>query len=207
MIRVMVIAALAFATLAQDPVQTLPDAYKLQFENALVKVVRVRYEAGAKLPEHMHPAGATIYVYLNDSEGVIFRHVGTMSHVNRRPAVKTGSIRVSTGVEEHHEAENTSDVASNFLRILLKTSTAGGRGGGRLSPEQAQFENGQMRITRLHLEPGQSAEVGGKDPALLIEVPSGEERWVDADQPETITNANGGARDFVRVDLLTRLKT
>jgi len=58
---------------AQDPLTTLPDAYKAQLENDWVKVVRVHYAAGAKLPDHTHPAGTTAYVYLNDSEGVVFR--------------------------------------------------------------------------------------------------------------------------------------
>ena len=61
--------AVAFA---QDPTKTLPEAYKVEFENDYVKVVRVHYDAGAKLPEHTHPAGTTAYVYLNDSEGVVF---------------------------------------------------------------------------------------------------------------------------------------
>ena len=57
---------------AQDPTKSLPDAYKVEFENDYVKVVRVHYDAGAKLPEHTHPGGTTAYVYLNDSEGVVF---------------------------------------------------------------------------------------------------------------------------------------
>jgi hypothetical protein len=32
----------------------VPDAYQLQFENDIVRVVRIRYAAGAKLPDHMH---------------------------------------------------------------------------------------------------------------------------------------------------------
>ena len=34
---------------AQDPTKSLPDAYKVEFENDYVKVVRVHYDAGAKL--------------------------------------------------------------------------------------------------------------------------------------------------------------
>ena len=32
---------------AQDPLTTIPEAYKVQFENDWVRVVRVHYEAGA----------------------------------------------------------------------------------------------------------------------------------------------------------------
>jgi hypothetical protein len=93
---------------AQDPVTTLSDSYRVQFENAQVRVVRVHYPAGAKLPDHTHPTRAPLYVYLNDSDGIVFHHSGGMSHVVNRPAVKAGSMRLSTGSEEHHTAENTS---------------------------------------------------------------------------------------------------
>lgn len=38
------------AASAQDAVKSLPQAYKVQFENPFVRVVRVHYDAGAKLP-------------------------------------------------------------------------------------------------------------------------------------------------------------
>lgn len=106
---------------AQDPTITLPDAYRVQFENAQVRVVRVHYPAGARLPDHTHPAGTTLYVYLNDVDGIIFRHSGAMNHVVNRPLVKTGGMRISTGPEEHHTAENTSAHPADSLRIQLKT--------------------------------------------------------------------------------------
>src|SRR6186713_2458748 len=110
--------------MAQDPIATIPEAYKVQFENDWVKVVRVHYAAGAKLPEHTHPAGTTAYVYLNDSEGVIFRHSGNSNRSVTRPAVKAGSIRLAGGGEEHHNAENPGATPSDFLRIQIKTMTS-----------------------------------------------------------------------------------
>ena len=76
---------------AQDPTKTLPESYKVQFDNDYVRVVRVHYDAGAKLPEHTHPPGTTVYVYLNDSEGVVFRHSGNSTRAVTRPAVKAGA--------------------------------------------------------------------------------------------------------------------
>src|SRR5687767_2115382 len=110
---------------AQDPTQTLPDAYQVQFENEYVRVVRVRYDAGAKLPEHTHPAGTTVYVYLNDSEGVVFRHSGRSNRAVTRPAVKAGGVRVASGPEEHHTAENPASTPSHFLRVWFKTDNGG----------------------------------------------------------------------------------
>ncbi len=113
MLRFGVVGVMALGVL-QDPTTSLPDAYKVQFENDYVRVVRVHYDAGAKLPEHTHPGGTTVYVYLNDSEGVVFSHVGGSNRAVTRPAVKAGAIRIASGPEEHHTAENTSSTAERF---------------------------------------------------------------------------------------------
>ena len=59
--RIAALTALMSLTLvaAQDPTASLPDAYKVELENTHVKVVRVHYDPGAKLPEHTHAAGTT----------------------------------------------------------------------------------------------------------------------------------------------------
>ena len=43
--------AIAGSAAAQDPTQALPDSYKVELDNPYVTVVRVHYDAGAKLPE------------------------------------------------------------------------------------------------------------------------------------------------------------
>src|SRR5687767_14712910 len=90
---------------ALDPIKTLPDNYKVQFENDYVKVVRVHLPSGAKLPDHTHPAGTTLYVYLSESEGVSFQHSGNITRKVTRPAVKAGHVRIAAGPEEHHTVE------------------------------------------------------------------------------------------------------
>src|SRR5688500_487229 len=119
-------------TSAQDPTKTLPDAYKVEFENDYVRVIRVHYDAGAKLPDHTHPAGTTVYVYLNDSEGVVFRHSGRSTRAVTRPAVKTGAVRIASGPDETHTAENPASTPSDFLRIVVKTAATGPRSVRRL---------------------------------------------------------------------------
>ena len=52
MLRFGVMAVMALGVL-QDPTTSLPHAYKVQFENDYVRVVRVHYDAGAR-PEHTH---------------------------------------------------------------------------------------------------------------------------------------------------------
>ena len=179
---------------AQDPLVTLPEAYKLQFENDAVKVVRVEYAAGAKLPDHTHPAGTTVYVYLNDSDGVIFAHSGNINRSVTRPPVKAGAVRVSSGPEEHHTAENPSKEPSRFLRIWFKGDTSGARNArARLSPTDNEFSNKQMRITRL--KAGDS--IDAKDaPALVVTLPSGESEWVARGERTTVTGPS------LRIDIL-----
>jgi len=41
--------------LAQDPVKVDPAHYKLVFENASVRVLKIDYAPGAKSPMHQHP--------------------------------------------------------------------------------------------------------------------------------------------------------
>src|SRR5690349_25049060 len=88
-------AVLFVAGVLQDPTKSLPDSYSVELDNNHVTVIRVHYDAGAKLPEHTHPAGTTAYVYLNDSEGVVFSHVGGSNRAVTRPAVKAGAIRIA----------------------------------------------------------------------------------------------------------------
>jgi hypothetical protein len=198
--RLMAATAVFFAAVAgmaaQDPLVTLPEAYRLQFENDAVKVVRVEYAAGAKLPDHTHPAGTTVYVYLNDAEGVVFAHSGNINRSVTRPPVKAGAVRVSSGPEEHHTAENRSTEPSRFLRIWFKGDASGARNvRARLSPTDNEFSNKQLRITRL--KGGET--VDAKDaPALIVRVPSGDAEWLDRGQRATIDGSG------LRIDILAR---
>ena len=181
---------------AQDPLVTLPEAYRLQFENDVVKVVRVEYAGGAKLPDHTHPAGTTVYVYLNDSEGVVFGHSGNTNRSVTRPPVKAGAVRVSSGPEEHHTAENRSTEASRFLRIWFKGDTSGARNvRARLSPTDNEVSNKQLRITRL--KGGETVDATDA-PALIVKVPSGDTEWVARGQRATFDGSG------LRVDVLSR---
>jgi hypothetical protein len=165
--------------LAQDPTTTLPDSYHVELDNNYVKVVRVHYDAGAKLPEHTHPAGTTAYVYLNDSDGVVFAHVGGSNRAVTRPAVKAGAIRIAAGPEEHHSAENTSPAPTDFLRIMFKTDNAGVTNlRQRIPPTEVDFANKQMRITRLLVRPKQNLLIEARNtPVLRIAMRQGIKQW------------------------------
>jgi hypothetical protein len=172
----------AVAASSQDPLTTLPKTYKLQFENDWVKIVRVHYGPHEKIPAHDHSRLPVAYVYLNNAGPVIFKHVGGDNPALTRPATTTGSYRLSptTFIDETHEVENTADVPSEFLRVEFKTYTVDrdsmiGRHNRGEYPsgknhQKVEFENGQMRITRLICAPRQSldVEIISPNPALFI---------------------------------------
>jgi hypothetical protein len=201
---------------AQDPTQSLPDAYQVQFENDYVKVVRVHYEPGAKLAEHTHPGGTTAYVYLNDSEGVVFTHNGNSSRAVTRPPVKTGAIRIAAGPEEHHTAENGSATASDFLRIWFKTDNARVNNlRQRLALTDVDFANKQMHITRLRVKPGQNLLIESTNtPALRIAIREGVKqwttppadfvRWLDKGTTEEFAVTGDFPVDIIKIEFLTK---
>jgi hypothetical protein len=170
----------AGAASAQDPLKIAPQAYKLEFENEWVKVVRVHYGPREKIPAHDHTERAAAYVYLNDGGPVIFRHIGLAYGAVTRPATKAGGFRLYKTIKEVHEVENTSDLPSDFLRVEFKTrmvdeKTLRGRFHRESWPagenyQKAQFEDEQIRVTRLVCAPGKRLDVpaGISGPALLI---------------------------------------
>lgn len=229
------IALFAFATIAtivtvaaraQDAVQTLPDSYKLEFENEWVKIVRVHYEVRAKLPPHTHTHWATAYVYLNDSGPVVFSHIGLDYGAVTRPPTKAGSFRLFRGLEEIHAVENLSPLPSDFLRVEFKTDPVAPRtlrgkffrelptAGENL--ERVQFENAQVRITRLVVAPTRAIEVAAPEaePSLLVSLTAakfdgltlraGQGHWLAAGQRQRLANADAAPAEMLRFALKTR---
>jgi hypothetical protein len=222
----------------QDALTTLPDSYRLQFENAWVKIVRVLYAPHAKLPAHTHTERATAYVYLNDAGPVIFKHVGAEYGAVTRPATKAGSFRLYRGLEELHEVENTTAAPSHFLRVEFKTDpkeprTLRGRyfrdapaaTGENLT--KVQFENVQVRITRILVAPGKSLTVATNEsepsvfialtPATFEVMPTGgsgsghaltftlgQEHWVGRTSDSQVKNQGTDAAELLRFDFKTK---
>lgn len=210
MSRLVVAAGLACGLVlpisAQDPTITLPESYKVQLDNDYVRVVRVHYDAGAKLPEHTHPPGTTVYVYLNDSEGVTFSHSGNINRTVTRPPVKAGGVRIAAGPEEHHTAENPASTPSDFLRVWFKTDNGGERNlRRRLSRTEDTFENKQMRISRVIVAPDKviTIETPVGQPALWIAVRFGQTLWFDGGK-STQLEVNHAPTEFIRIDFLTK---
>lgn len=198
------IPALLGAVSAQDATKALPDAYKLELDNDVVRVVRIRYAPGVKLPLHTHTGGTIYYIYLNDSDGIRFVHEDGRTVV--RPPVKMGSLRLSTGGEEKHTGENNSNAAADWLRIELKTIPRATRQriqrpalDNSKSAIVVDHKSDGLLIERVWVTPGQSLNVpASATPALWVSIPSGTTRWADAGKAETISNTGSAPMEFVR---------
>jgi hypothetical protein len=193
---------------AVDPVKALPDNYRLEFENDYAKVVRVHYPIGAKLPEHIHPAGMTAYVYLNDNEGVIFNHFSGGDRPLTRPPVKAGGVRFQTSAQEHHTLENPSSTPSDFIRIWYKTEQADLAKQPvirrRIALSESEYGNKATRITRPVFESGKPLVAPASDhPSLVVAWPSGRHQWFEAQAPVSMPAADG-TQGFVRIEFLTQ---
>jgi len=110
----------------QDPMTSFPKNYSVVFENAQIQVIHVHYGAHEKIGVHDHSRSPTVYVYLSDSGPVRFSHEGESDYVLQRPPLKKGAYRVSPGRIERHAVENLGDLASDFLRVELKSIPVGG---------------------------------------------------------------------------------
>ena len=222
------------SALAQDPLKVLPQAYKLQFENDWVKVTRVHYAPNEKLPAHQHTQSASAYVYLNDSGPVVFKHIGLAYGAVTRPATKEGTFRLYQGLQEIHEVENLSDLPSDFLRVEFKTEpvnekTLRGRFHREVYPggenfQKVQFDNEQIRITRLVCAPGKTLVLSTSptEPALVVALtPSsfnvneskkvaalrlemGQSKWITVGQQQQFDNTGGTPAELLRFDFKTK---
>jgi hypothetical protein len=223
---------------AQDPLKVAPQAYKLLFENDWVKVVRVSYAPHEKIIAHEHTPTASAYVYLNDGGPVVFNHVDKDYGAVTRPATKAGSFRVYKGIQELHEVENKSDLPSEFLRVEFKTDPVDEKSlRGKFFREEypagenfqkVQFENQQIRITRLVCAKGKKldASTNSSEPSLFItlspanfkvskskggakkiKLSLGQSKWVAMSQQETLENIGDAPAEMLRFDFKTRLLT
>jgi hypothetical protein len=221
--------------MAQDPLKVAPQAYKLQFENEWVKVVSVRYGPHEKVVAHEHTPLASAYVYLNDGGPVIFNHLDKSYGAVTRPETKAGSFRIYHGIQEIHTVENLADVPSEFLRVEFKTEPKNENSlRGKFYREdypagenfrKVQFENEQIRITRLVCAAGKTldASASASEPALFVvlspaklksirvrgkaatlNLALGETLWVAANQQEQLTNTGNAPAEMLRFDFKTR---
>jgi len=179
------------------------------------------------------PRWTTAYVYLNDAPAVIFKHTGSERGSVTRPPTKAGAFRLYKAVKEVHEVENSGDTPSDFLRVEFKTKPAGestlrGRyyreDSGSENYQKVQFENEQIRITRIICAPSQTLKLASdsSQPSLFValtpgtvsvgglngsasqlDVKPGQTKWFGNEQPQSLTHLVATSAEFLRFDFKT----
>ena len=122
-LAVLAIQLLVCATSAQDASQDATVAaaknYKIEFENELVRVVRVTYAPHEKSPMHSHQGNAAVIVTLKGG--------GRMHSINEDGSPtegrveQAGAVRFVAGRPPYkHSSENVTDSAIEVIRVELK---------------------------------------------------------------------------------------
>lgn len=222
------VVAMGLVVAADERGTDLANAYRVEFENAWVRVTRVVYEPRQKLPAHTHTPLASAYIYLNDGPAVRYSHVGDHNIVATRPPTRAGAFRVFRGIDEIHEAENLGDTPSHFLRVEFKTAMQDeARFTARIAPPAAttttdagvEFDHPLTRITRLRIAAGAALEVDSALPSLLVAfepaaivwdgtsapatLETGQTRWVAAGAGRALRNAGHTAAHLLRLEFKT----
>jgi len=217
--RIVSVALFVVSGMVLAEAQGLPSNYRVQFENAWVRITEVRYAPLEKVAPHSHTPYPSAYVYLNDGPPVIFKHVGGKGMAATRAATKAGAFRVYKGLEEIHEVENTGNTPSEFLRVELKTAplepaTFWGKFERPATPSAdavVHFNHPQVRVSRVWIAPDQSIELAAAgEPVLVIGLAkgaglnAGESKWIESSTRVRFTNASAAPIDLLRFDFKTR---
>lgn len=112
LIAALFVLGLSSAAMSQDPVQVDPKHYKVEFENAQVRVLRVKYGPHEKSVMHKHPN--LVAIFMTDGN-VRFTFPNGPS---QDAAVKAGETMWNPGVV--HLPENTGDQPFEVILVELK---------------------------------------------------------------------------------------
>ena len=115
-VPVLLLVALVAPAVAQDPVKVDSKHYKVEFENAQVRVIRVTYGPHEKSVMHSHPAN--VAVFLTDGQGKFTFPDGKTQDI----PIKAGSVKWDGGVT--HLPENTGEKPFEVILVELKSSHA-----------------------------------------------------------------------------------
>ena len=99
---------------ALDPLKTDPKHYSLEFENAQVRVLRVKIEAHGTAPMHQHSVNR-VTVFLTNQEFRVTDSTGKMQIVKH----KAGDV--VWGTPTTHTEENLSDQPFEVVAVELKS--------------------------------------------------------------------------------------
>jgi len=106
----------AVSAYAQDAVTADPKHYKVEFENAQVRVLRITYGPGEKSVMHQHPAN--VAMFLTDAQAKFTLPDGK----SQTDSVKAGMTLWGAG--EKHLPENIGDQPFELILVELKGKAA-----------------------------------------------------------------------------------
>jgi hypothetical protein len=196
---------LLFCFAASLGAQTAPSDATLEFENPLVRIVRVQYRPHQRTAMHDHPATPTVYVYVTDGGRLRIGHEGEEPVI--RPAVKAGAIRFQHAVAERHIVEELDGVASEYLRLELKAQPPDQPPADvrRAPGDRTPYESPTLRIYRVTC-PAHAAcppSAHPEDPAVVVV--GHDFRWEAAGAAPAM-NSTGTAWEEVRVEIVAPSK-
>jgi len=116
LVSLLFVLILASAAMAQDPVKVDATHYKVEFENAQVRVLRAKLGPGEKSIMHRHPNAVAIF--LTDVNGKFNFPNGTSQDVSS----KAGEARWNTAVT--HMPENMGGQPFEVILVELKSRPA-----------------------------------------------------------------------------------
>jgi quercetin dioxygenase-like cupin family protein len=150
-----IVLGLAGAASAQDPVGIAPALYKVEIDNAWVRVLRTTRAPHGKSPMHSHPA--TVVVCLTDSHQRVTDAAGTTRQVTH----KAGDVIYNDPVT--HAEESLSDRPLEAVVVELKPNAPGSGAEPKVTLDPVTIdpkyhivalENSRVRALRTILEPG-----------------------------------------------------
>jgi quercetin dioxygenase-like cupin family protein len=112
LVAVLFLLTVASAAMAQDPVKVDATHYKVEFENAQVRVLRIKVGPGEKSVMHRHPNAVAIF--LTDVNGKFSFPNGTSEAVTS----KAGDARWTPAIT--HLPENVGDQPFEVILVELK---------------------------------------------------------------------------------------
>ena len=140
---------------AQDPVKVDPKHYKVDFENAQVRVLRINVGPHEKTPLHEHPA--SVVVWLTDAHVQLTLPDGK----TQENSPKAGQAAWEAAAK--HWGENLSGKPFEVIQVELKAKPAAtqpakvqsGLDPVKVDPKhnKVEFENAQVRVLRANLGP------------------------------------------------------
>jgi hypothetical protein len=178
----------------------------VEFENAYVRIVRVRYLPHEKTRAHDHPATPTVYVYTTDGGRLKIMHDDKEAPVIR-PVVKAGAVRFNRGAAEHHQVEELDGVASEYLRLELKIEPVDlpAEDVRRAPTDRTPYESSMLRIVRVTCAPRTACPASDhpENPAVIV---TGKKfQWRSPNTPPFVNNSSTRLEQ-IRVELQSKPK-